>query len=425
MSVRESAAVTHVNKRTNNEDAVLRRPELCVYAVADGMGGPGIGDAAARAALAAVQSHAGALRGQLRAVEASPSSARRLEMGQLFERIFNQAHESIRAHAAAHRARRMAAALITAVVGHSSVFIAHVGNCRAYLLRARQLVQLTEDHSIAQARLRHGRLTPASAAESPDRFRLYQSVGANADMDVETAEVSLATGDVLLLCSDGLTSALSDDEILHYLTMPPQLPDAATALVAAARAGGEDNISVVLIRMGEISENPVVEAVSHALRQVFLFHDLSPAERYTIAPYMEEHRLKRGEVLVREGDPADRFYVLIEGALRLTSGRAHLADLGPGEHLGALALARPVKRAVTATAMQPARLYGLSRERFEQLVARRTHLGGRLLMRLLDAVSDRLREMTGRVEGLTEEVTELRRRLELIERAARGELRLR
>ena len=427
MSLSEFAAVCHPGRRPLNEDAIFRSPRQRVYAVADGMGGPGVGDVAAKVALASVEQAAEALQAQLERVEAAPSeSTHRLELGRQFEAVFDTAHEAVRQHAAAQRSRRMAAALLAAVVGRSSAYIAHVGNCRAYLLRGGTLIPLTEDHSVAQAQLRHGRLRPEDLAQSPDRFRLYQAVGANADMDVETAEVPLASGDTLLLCSDGLTANLSDEEIAHYLTLPPVLEDAARALAEAAlAAGGEDNLSLILLRVGEVPDQGRVEAISQALRRVFLFRDLSPAERYTIAPYMAERTLQRGEVLFREGEVADDFFLVLEGGLAVQRGQTPLATITTGGHLGELALARPTKRTTTATATAPTRLYALSRERFQQLVARRPHLGSRLTLHLLDTVGERLRELGGRFEEVSEEAGELRRRLELVERAARGDLRVR
>ena len=131
--------------------------------------------------------------------------------------------------------------------------IAHVGDSRAYRYREGVLEQLTTDHSLVGELVRSGRLTEAEAAVHPHRSVITRALGTEADVEVDTRTVDLRPGDLVLLCSDGLSAMVRDEEIVRLLEETQADPhDAAEALVAAAnRAGGEDNVTVVLFELAE------------------------------------------------------------------------------------------------------------------------------------------------------------------------------
>ena len=131
--------------------------------------------------------------------------------------------------------------------------IAHVGDSRAYRYRDGVLEQLTTDHSLVGELVRSGRLTEAEAAVHPHRSVITRALGTEADVEVDTRTVDLRPGDLVLLCSDGLSAMVRDEEIVRLLEETQADPhDAAEALVAAAnRAGGEDNVTVVLFELAE------------------------------------------------------------------------------------------------------------------------------------------------------------------------------
>ena len=132
-------------------------------------------------------------------------------------------------------------------------FIAHVGDSRAYRLRDGRLERITEDHSLVEELLRQGRLTEEEAEEHPQRSIITRALGPEPDVEVDTLTVAAADGDVYLLCSDGLTSMVSEEAIADILAGAPDLAAAADELVAAAlAAGGRDNVTVVLFRIEEV-----------------------------------------------------------------------------------------------------------------------------------------------------------------------------
>jgi serine/threonine protein phosphatase PrpC/CRP-like cAMP-binding protein len=381
MQIKDAITLSSPGARAHNEDAALLLEGVPLLAVVDGMGGEGVGDVAAEIALTCLRNNASFFQSEV--AQAGTSGSQRRRLGQLLESSFHWAHMEIsRSH------RRVGATMIAAVISGDRATIGHVGNCRAWLLRAGRIQQLTEDHTVAQARRAAGR-----PVEPSDERRLLQILGAGSP-EVDIAEIALAEDDVLLLTTDGITSVLSAEQICG-LVDADDLEASAARLIAAASDG--DNVTVALARVRAERDVPSIDAITHHMHRVFLFRDLSSAERYLFAPYLEERTLAAGEVLFGEGEPGDAFYVVLEGRLRVSSGGVHLVDVGAGGHLGELTLARPAPRSATVTALEPARVFSLSRARFQEALTRRPGLGVRLSMALLDTVGGRLRDLTDRL----------------------------
>jgi protein phosphatase len=127
------------------------------------------------------------------------------------------------------------------------VTLGHVGDSRAYRIRNGELEQLTEDHSLVGDLMRSGRLTQEEADAHPQRSVITRALGTDPEVDIDMVTADAAPGDRFLLCSDGLTTMVGDDDILGILAAAPTLDDAARELVRAANTGGgEDNVTVVL-----------------------------------------------------------------------------------------------------------------------------------------------------------------------------------
>ena len=223
-------------QRQANEDSYYARAPL--FAVADGMGGAQAGEVASRIA-------AGAFERGPRDSEASAE-------GQL-EEIAQKANREIHRLAQEDSSRAgMGTTLTAAMLRDDEVAFGHVGDSRAYLLRDGQLKRLTKDHSLVEELRRQGRLTEEQAEEHPQRSIITRALGPEPDVNVDTMTFPARDGDVFLLCSDGLTTMVSDDEMQQILASSKSLRGAVNGLVAAAnRAGGRDNITAVAFRVGD------------------------------------------------------------------------------------------------------------------------------------------------------------------------------
>jgi PPM family protein phosphatase len=224
-------------KRRRNEDAYVARPP--VFAVADGMGGPRAGEVASGIAASAVRADETGGDGEARVAELILQANRRV-----YERSAEDASVS-----------GMGTTMTVAVVGDGGVAIGHVGDSRAYLARGGELRQLTDDHSLVAELVRGGKLSPEEAEHHPQRSVITRALGTDPDVDADVFTVEPQEGDVFLLCSDGLTTMVSDAAILQVLERHPRdLDRAVKELVRLAnKAGGEDNITVVAF---EVTQEP-------------------------------------------------------------------------------------------------------------------------------------------------------------------------
>ena len=224
-------------RRVRNEDASVFEPPL--YAIADGMGGARAGEVAAGIAARALRDGRGGVSD-----EASLAAAIAEANRQVWERSV-----------ADPRTSGMGTTVTIALVDAATdrVLIGHVGDSRAYRLRGDELEQVTTDHSLVAELVDSGVLTPEEAERHPQRSAITRAVGTERTIEPDVFELVAEPGDLFLLCSDGLTDMLSENEIAAVLLEADRDPKAAAdALVAAANAnGGEDNITVVLFELVE------------------------------------------------------------------------------------------------------------------------------------------------------------------------------
>lgn len=228
------AGETHVGLvRPENEDAFLLAPPL--FAVADGLGGHQAGEVASTTAIDAL-------------LEAAPRQADAKALG----RAVRQANAAVIEAAASGRGRvGMGTTLTAAMVEGTRIALAHVGDSRAYLLHFGELQQLTEDHSVVADLVRAGRLSVEESRVHPNRSVITRALGSDPNMVADTFEVEAAPGDRLLLATDGLTGYVDDAEIARVLAQAHTPAEAVDELIdAALAAGGQDNVTVVVVDIG-------------------------------------------------------------------------------------------------------------------------------------------------------------------------------
>jgi protein phosphatase len=232
--VEEAARTDAGRQRLANEDAYLARSP--VYAVADGMGGAQAGEVAARIAAESFDTHLGD--------SGTPGERLTRVATEANRRIFELSHED-----ASHSG--MGTTLTGALVSEDEVTIVHVGDSRAYLFRDGELRQLTRDHSLVEELRRRGRLTSEEAEEHPQRSIITRALGPDAEVDLDLHSHQARSGDVFLICSDGLTSMVREEQLRRIILESTSLDEAVSALIDEAnRRGGRDNITVVMFRLG-------------------------------------------------------------------------------------------------------------------------------------------------------------------------------
>jgi PPM family protein phosphatase len=312
LRVSEQYAGTDTGRqRRANEDSLLARPPL--FVVADGMGGAQAGEVASRIAVEAFQHGLGDASDPELAMAALARAAN--------SRIYQRSHS--------HAEQAGMGTTLTAVyVGEQEVSIAHVGDSRAYCLRDGELLRLTDDHSLVDELMRQGRLTPEEAVEHPQRSVITRALGPEGAVDVDTLTYRARAGDVYLLCSDGLTTMVEEEQLAAVLIAHRSLRDAGEALIAAANeAGGRDNITVVLLRLEEVQVRRPASAAQSGPRSPESptgEHNEIPTDRPAAAPVRpRQPRLPSPAVPA----PAGRGARLRSGGARLRRAGALVAVL--------------------------------------------------------------------------------------------------
>ena len=225
--------------RENNEDAMLvgEGRDETLFAVADGIGGFEAGEVASSIAVDVLSE---------------------LEPGSAFETAVAEANRRILASGRGDdRLSGMGTTIVAVRFGGSqerpTAEVAHVGDSRAYLLRGGELKPVTEDHSLVAELVRSGDLTRAQAAEHPQKNLITRALGAEEKVEVDTTVLPVETGDRFLLCSDGLTDMVPEDRVAEILSEHPDDPEgtARSLLSAALEAGGNDNITTLIVDLKE------------------------------------------------------------------------------------------------------------------------------------------------------------------------------
>ena len=250
-------SLSHVGmKRSSNQDAYCALVGAnsppgtdALLAVADGMGGHQAGEVASGLAIQILASH---LSRDGKGDATLPANGRQ---STLLEKVMHEANAEVHRGAARPETSGMGTTLTSAILVGSAVFFAHIGDSRAYLYKRGTLRQLTQDHSWVAEQVARGVLTQQRAREHPKRNVLTRALGIAPSVQVDGMVFDAEEGDILLICSDGLHSLVSDEDIARTLArVDPQ--DACESLVKQANAlGGHDNITVVIARIDHLRKS--------------------------------------------------------------------------------------------------------------------------------------------------------------------------
>ena len=294
--------------RKTNEDAFEAQPPL--YVVCDGMGGANAGEVASGLAVETLVARATAGDSLLEAAEAANTA--------VFERASANPEQA-----------GMGTTLTAFLLEGSAAHFVHIGDSRAYLLRDGGLEQLSDDHSLVGEMVRDGRLTVDEAAAHPHRSILSRALGTEARAKIDEFSIDLLPGDVLLLCSDGLSGPVSNDALRLALTRGDPREAAGRLVQEARRQGGPDNITAVVVRVDE-----AMDAGDDEVTLVAAVEDDDTAELPFVVAADEDDDWAGAQEL--DGDAAD--------ALAATAADLHAERSGDAAGAAAAAVADASRR---------------------------------------------------------------------------------
>jgi protein phosphatase len=227
-------------RRESNQDSFLINEELGLFIVADGMGGHSGGEVASALAVEAVEE---VIRN---------SHQQKLPPRELLTKAYEVASQKIFAKAAIEtRLMGMGTTMVLAYVHGETIYLANVGDSRAYLFRKPHYWQVTEDHSLVQERLRAGLMTEDQVKSFVNKNVITRSVGYEKEVRVDIFERQLLVGDGFLLCSDGFSGLVTDQHAAEILSQQPAAKIPEACIAQALKNGGDDNVTVLYLEVSK------------------------------------------------------------------------------------------------------------------------------------------------------------------------------
>ena len=312
MLLKDTAAHTDVGReRKHNEDAHLLLPDLGLLAVADGMGGLEHGEVASATAISTIQAATGVLTDLVAKTDESPSRQNRANLGSALEQVSDIGSSRIQQ---VLQGANSGTTLVLGVIAGGHLLVANTGDSRAYLYRGGRIRCLTDDHTVAAARFRAGLLTQEEHDASPYQHMLYQALGTSGEVNPDLFDEPLAKGDVVMLCSDGLTGPVPNGMCEHifeeYLDQGATLDEIAEALITEANdKGGPDNITLVLARIEDGPSPDDVERDRSTLQTAPATSALESIDLRLLRHYLDYASVDEGA----ETDPERGMYLVLTG----------------------------------------------------------------------------------------------------------------
>jgi len=418
--IAQSAALTDVGKsRDHNEDNFLVDRKLSLYVVCDGMGGHAAGEVASALAVRTVHEEVKREHELLADFIAGKTGAERVsrrDIINMLEFAVNRASSRVHAEALKDPSKRgMGTTLVSVLVAGNQAFVTYVGDSRVYLLRDGVIQQVTEDHNVYNELIKKKKI-PKEKAEllAAKKNAVTRAVGVYEHCEPETLVIDVTAGDRFLLCSDGLSMYFEGDDAVEIGRMmaEPDAEAAARKLIDAANdKGGGDNITVVLVTIGDIGARDETRAQRLQLKRdvlarMPLFRPLNERELLRIQEVTEVVSYKKGDKIIKEGDRGEELFIVLNGQVNVLAGGTQLASFQQGEHFGEMALIRAQPRSATVVSDDDSELMMIRRTDFFDILRKEHQLAVKLLWQFLGVLADRLADTSKKLDHAREELAE-------------------
>jgi serine/threonine protein phosphatase PrpC len=407
------AATDVGRKRAHNEDNFLVDQKLSLFVVADGMGGHASGEVASEMAVSEFRSAVDSRRDIIEAFARHETGVTTHDVLGVLEYAVQTAGLAIFERGQKEQDKRGMGTTISAfmLIGERG-FIAHVGDSRVYMVRGGQTVQLTEDHSLVNELIRHGRVTRETLATSPYasyKNAVTRALGVYETVQVDTIDLEVLPGDQFLLCSDGLHAYLDEKEIARQLAAESITAIPGKMVEIANAGGGHDNITAVVLRVHADAtatadkRSQELNQKVEVLKQMPLFRHLTYKEILRVLALTEVKDYKVGEDIITEDEPGSELFIMLSGKVRLHKEGALVTYVGQGAHLGEMALVDNGPRSLTATCEEASRALVLRRRDFNDLIRNYPRMSVKLLWSFVQVLGQRLRKTNADLAGARNE----------------------
>jgi len=410
------AALTDVGrKREQNEDNYLVDKKLGIYIVCDGMGGHAAGEVASALAVRIFHEEVKKEAEMLADFAAGKKGIERVsprDITNMMEFAVNRASARVHAEAVKDETKRgMGSTLVALVLAGQQAFVTWVGDSRLYILRARELKQVTEDHNVFNELVKRKKMPREKVEKMAQKNAITRAVGVYEHAEPESIVLDLLDGDRLLLCTDGLYQYFEDNlSALGDRMLQQDLEAATQGLIDASNeAGGSDNITGVLLTIGNADHRDEDRARKLQLKRdllakMRLFRPLSDRELLRVLQVTDVIEYADGDTVMRQGETGDELFIVLDGHVKIQRGEAVIATLGQGSHVGEMALVRNQPRSATVKSAGPSELMIIRRRDFFELLRSEHALAVKLLWQFLGVVADRLAETSRELGQAREEL---------------------
>ncbi len=400
--------VTDVGRvRDHNEDNFLVAKKLQLFVVCDGMGGHAAGEVASMIAARTVSEVISAQREMLTAFEQGVG-ATRTDVLKVMEQAVQQSCNAVYQEGQRDETKRgMGTTLDALLIVGERGFIGHVGDSRVYLYRQGSVHQLTEDHSLINELLRRGRLSRDQIDSLQHKNAVTRAVGVYESVEVDTIDFDVLRGDRFLLCSDGLHGYFEQAELAKLFAETPEDELAQKLIDLSNERGGKDNITAIVVKVPD-AESGVdrlareVNLKMEVLHKMPLFRHLTYQELVRVMNITQVRTYDTDAEVVAEGADGDELFIVLTGKVRVESAHAQIAELGPGEHFGEMALVDKAPRSADVVAAEPSSLLAMKRRDFFDIIRKDHPIAVKLLWSFLGVLTERLRN-TSRELGAARE----------------------
>lgn len=421
------SALTDVGrKREDNEDNFLVDESLGLYVVCDGMGGHAAGEVASALAVRTFHEEIKKESDLLEDYAAGKTGVDRVskrDITNMLEFAVNRASARVHAEAASDPKKRgMGTTLVAVLVCGQTGFVTYVGDSRLYLLRDGLLEQVTEDHNVFNELIKRKKMPREKVEKLAQKNAITRAVGVYEHAEPDCIVLDLVAGDRVLLCSDGLYQYFEDDLDNLATRMANVALDTAMKdfINAANEAGGSDNITGVLLNVGDATDRDEnrarrLQLKRELLAKMRLFRPLNDRELLRVLQVTDVVSYEPGETVMKQGENGEELFIVLSGKVEILRGDAVIATLEQGAHVGEMSLVRNQPRSATVRSADNAELMIIRRRDFFELLRNEHALAVKLLWQFLGVVADRLAETSRElgqareelaVEDLTDELFE-------------------
>ncbi len=397
-------------KRDHNEDYYDFDEALGLYIVCDGMGGHAAGEVASELTCKRIHQEIKAKEKIIKSLVDANDSPKRRRIVEILKAAVQSANSEVLKVAKEDSSKKgMGTTVVLLLFTKAGVFVAHVGDSRAYLVRSEKVRQLTEDHSLLNEMIRSGIITKEKAFNHHQGNVITKAIGSQEVVTPDVLFYEFVPGDVFFICSDGLHDYLQKKDITNLLEKNTIKTLAHEFVKFANHKGGKDNITCICLEYGQRGLPPAhpskitVTTKMETLKKIPLFASLNFKEMAQILEITQVRNIAVGTEIMKEGTTGEDMYVILKGQVEVIASGNKVADLKPGQFFGEMSLIDKSPRSATIRATSESKMLRITRSDFFPLLKRESRIGLKVFWAFLQNMNKRLRESDKIVSGYFQE----------------------